>query len=486
LLLYFLKYNIILRRKNQMKNFKKKIALLSALALAGTMLAGCGQAKEGDTTEATTTAAEGDATEASETTTVAATEAAATKNDGTTLTVMTWNTEFTGFVRDYYLKDHPLPDGVTYNPVEFGVGGGDASQYFDQYMDSGKDLDLFCLEADWALTYLNSDKTTSLEAIGIKESELDGQYSYTKDLGRDSSGVLKAATFQACPGGYAYRSDLAEKYLNVKTPDEMQAKVKDWDTFLASAKTVKEASGGKTKMTASLGGVWQVFASSRNTPWVVDNKLVITEEVTDFLNLAKTMVDEGYVDPNIVQWTDSWLPLGTSDATMGYFVSTWGIGDVIIGPAAGGKGGATWGKWAVTEGPQAFYWGGTWIAPSSTCDNADLVADIIRYFCVNEDSMKAFAIGSNSFVNNKSVMQAIIDEGSGKVENLGGQDPNPIWLKNADKIDLSFMSEYDGEIKKALNTAYTSYVNGETDYDGTIELFKDQVAQNITTLDWDE
>ena len=190
-----------------MKNFKKKIALLSALALAGTMFAGCKKDEPAaeTTTAATTTAAADDATTtaADGDVTTAAAPVASLPNTGDKLTVMTWNTEFTDFVQNYYLKDNKLPDGVTYNPVTFGVGGGDASTYFDQYIESGEDLDLFCLEADWALTYLNSDKTTSLESIGIAESELDGQYSYTKDLGRDSSGVLKASTFQACPGGYS-------------------------------------------------------------------------------------------------------------------------------------------------------------------------------------------------------------------------------------------------------------------------------------------
>ena len=107
------------------------------------------------------------------------------------------------------------------------------------------------LEADCFDT-LNSDKTTSLETIGIKESELDRWYSYTKDLGRDSSEFLRRQ-HSDLPRWLHHLSDLAKKYLNVKTPDEIWAKVKDWDTLLASARPVREASNGKTKMTASLG-----------------------------------------------------------------------------------------------------------------------------------------------------------------------------------------------------------------------------------------
>ena len=67
-------------------------------------------------------------------------------------------------VKKYYCKDKGWTDngdgtfskdGVTLNVVAHGVGGGEASQYYDQYFDSGKDLDLYCAEADWALNYLS-------------------------------------------------------------------------------------------------------------------------------------------------------------------------------------------------------------------------------------------------------------------------------------------------------------------------------------------
>ena len=35
------------------------------------------------------------------------------------------------------------------------------------------------------------------------------------------------------------------------------------------------------------------------------------------------------------------------------------------------------GGWAATEGPQGFYWGGTWITAAAGTDNPTLVADII-------------------------------------------------------------------------------------------------------------
>ena len=83
-----------------MKNFKKNIALLSAIALAGTMLAGCGTKA---TTEETTTAAAGDTTTAAGDTTTAAADAAAdttaaapAEDTGKVLKICGWNQEFQG------------------------------------------------------------------------------------------------------------------------------------------------------------------------------------------------------------------------------------------------------------------------------------------------------------------------------------------------------------------------------------------------------
>ncbi|MGN0667410.1 MAG: carbohydrate ABC transporter substrate-binding protein [Huintestinicola sp.] len=470
-----------------MKNLKKTLAMISAVLMAGSVFAACGGSS---TTSETTPAANGgaDTTAAADggADTVADGGAAETPAEGgeaasggSTLTVMTWNTEFLEMVENYYLKDHPLPDGVTWNPVTFGVGGGEVSSYYDNYFASGEDADLFCLEADWAMNYLDKDDITApLSSVGIDESELAAQYDYTKAIGKSSNGTLKGITWQAAPGGFAYRADLAEKYLDAKSVDEVQAKLNNWDNFLAAAKTLQE---NGVAICPTLGGVWQVFSSSRSQPWVVDNKLVVTDEVSQFMNLANQLVQNKYT-LNYDQWTPEWYAAGQTDDVFGYFVSTWGIGDTIIGQAAGGQGGATWGKWALCEGPQAYYWGGTWLATSPKTDNADLVADIMRYFCVNEDSMKSYALASGDFLNNKSVMQSIVDEGINSNENLGGQDQFAIWLKNADGINLSFMSAYDKDVKSALETAYKAYAAGEQDYDTAINTFKDGVATSLPSV----
>lgn len=480
-----------------MNKLKKTLALIATLAMATTVFAGCGGSTDEPSTggDTTTTAAPADdnketkATEdGGEDDTKAGgedTPAAEAKlpSDGTTLTIMSWNTEFGDMVEKYYLKDNPLPSGVTLDVVAHGVNGGEASTYYDNYFSSGSDIDLYCVEADWALNYLgNADLAAPLEDVGLSESEFSNQYGYTLDIGRDENGVLKGVSWQAAPGGFAYRSDLAETYLGVKTPDEMQAKVSDWDKFLATAAEVSEASSGKTALTTTVGGLWQVFSSNRDSAWVVDNKLVVDESCKTFMNLVKEMSDKKYVT-DITQWSSdgSWIAAGQTDNTMGYFVSTWGIGATILESAAGGEGGATYGNWSLCVGPTDYYWGGTWLVASPKCDNANLVADIIRYFTVNEDSMEAYALASSDFVNNKKVMDKIVADGSNTNANLGGQDQFAVFVEAADKIDLNgVITKYDSECKQAFQAAYEDYIKGTyASVDDAIAGFKSNAGAKL-------
>ena len=102
-----------------------------------------------------------------------------------------------------------------------------------QLFNDGGDLDVYFCEADWALKYINDDnRTLALSKLGLGDKDFANIYSYTDEIGKDSNGVRKGVSWQAAAGGFAYRADLAEEYLGVKSPEEMQAKIDDWDLFV--------------------------------------------------------------------------------------------------------------------------------------------------------------------------------------------------------------------------------------------------------------
>jgi len=483
-----------------MNKLKRTLALVATLAISATAFVGCGDDKSSSSSSSSSSSESSSESSAAETSAAESTADNSTASTGSfeykgslptggdKMTVLCW----TGDDLDVMLKTWEAAEGVDASKVNFKnfqVGGGEAAAQYDQYFLGGEDVDMLMVEADWALKYINDDTATApLEQLGFSDQDFADQYAYTQEVGRatagKNAGKLVGTSWQAAPGGWCYRTDLAETYLGVKTPDEMQAKVSDWDAFQATAKEVMEKSGDKkTALTTTLGGIWQAFAANRTTPWVKDNKLAVDDFCNTFVTLAKNMRDNGYVT-EANQWTDEWYAAGQTDDTMGYFVSTWGFGDAILNTAAGGEGGATYGKWNVCVGPTPYFWGGTWACVSPKTDNADMVASFMNYFTVNKDSMKAYALAKPDYVNNMKAMQEIVDEKSNSNPLLGGQDQFAVLHEGAQKINLNgLITPYDATIKTAFLDAVNAYCAGETkDEAACIDDFKNRVAESVTDI----
>ena len=415
---------------------------------------------------------------------------------GDTFTVAAWNADDVPFLiaqwkgLDYKSIQDDLAndavDGIKF--INFGVGGGDASEKYDNLFKSGDDLDVYFCEADWALKYINDDeKTLPLADLGLGDSDFANIYSYTDEIGKSSDGVRKGVSWQAAAGGFQYRSDLAQEYLGVTSPEEMQAAIGDWDKFVEAAQTVSEKSSGKTALADTLGGMWQAYACGRTTPWVVDNALQIDDFCKEFADTAKALWDCGGVTKN-GQWTDEWTAAGTNDTCMGYFVSTWGFGGFAL-DAAGGEGGATYGKWAVCQGPQPFFWGGTWIVVNPKTDNGEEARDFIISATSNEDQMSTYAVNKPEYVNNSKVMDDLISSNTVFNEkitnNLGGQNFYAELADNAKTIDFNgLITPYDATIKTDfINVVKEQYLEGGASWDDTVEAFKDKIAEDVTAID---
>lgn len=489
-----------------MNTLKRTLALVATLAMSATAFASCGDSKDSSSSEAskaeTTTAASNedgdDAEEPTEATPEESTGelAANVKTGGDTFTVAAWNADDVPFLIAQWkglsfdsIKDdlaNDAVDGIKF--INFGVGGGQASEKYDNLFTSGDDLDVYFCEADWALKYINDDsKTLPLADLGLGDADFANIYAYTDEIGKSTSGVRKGVSWQAAAGGFQYRSDLAEQYLGVTSPAEMQAKIGNWSDFVTAAKTVAEQSGGKTALADTLGGMWQAYACGRTTPWVVDNTLQIDAFCEDFANTAKELWDCGGITKN-GQWTDEWTAAGTNDTCMGYFVSTWGFGGFAL-DAAGGEGGATYGKWNVCQGPQAFFWGGTWIVVNPATDNGDLARDFIISATSTESQMSAYAVAKPEYVNNSKVMDDLISSNTVFNEkitnNLGGQNFYAELADNAKSIDFNgLITPYDATIKSDfLDAVKTTYLDAGESWDATVEAFKDKIAEDVTAID---
>ncbi len=487
-----------------MNTLKRTLALVATLAMAATAFASCGDKNDSSAATSDNTAANsGDNSTPDVPAESTGQIADSVGKGGDTFTVAAWNADDVPFLIAQWkglsfdsIKDDLANDKVSgIKFINFGVGGGDAAEKYDNLFTSGDDLDVYFCEADWALKYINDDsKTLALTDLGLGDSDFANMYKYTEEIGKSSSGIRKGVSWQAAAGGFYYRSDLAEQYLGAKTPAEMQEKIGDWTKFVDAAKTVSEQSGGKTALADTLGGLWQAYACGRTTPWVKDNTLQIDSFCEEFANTAKELWDCGGITKN-GQWTPEWTAAGTNDTCMGYFVSTWGFGGFAL-QATGhdeeaGIEGETYGKWAVCQGPTPFYWGGTWIVVNPKTDNGEEARDFILSATSNEDQMSKYAVAKPEYVNNSAVMDSLISSNTVFNEtitnNLGGQNFYAELAENAKNINFNgLITPYDATIKTAfIEAVKDNYLDGGKSWDDTVEAFKDKIAEQVTAINVD-
>lgn len=372
---------------------------------------------------------------------------------------------------------------VSFLDLDCGSGSR-ASERYDAYFASGEDIDLYFVEGDWGYKYINDDsRTAPLEDLGFSENNFKDCYSYTVEVGKATAGVnsgkMVGAAWQACPGAFAYRFDLAKQYLGVTTPEEMQEMISDWDKFTAAAFEISGKSDGKVALADSVQGMFNAYSQSRTTPWVVDNRLMLDDSCEAFAQNAKKLWENGGVS-HIAQWDNGWLDSGAKGSTMGYFVSTWCVGDSVLGQASSKSSG----KWNLVQGPSPYFWGGTWMVVNPATDNAEEIQSFIYNSCANTDAMLEFAIESGEFVNNIPVMQMLCENGYGSdraMRIFGGQNYLEAFNANALAIDnRGLLTPYDTDIKNTfIEVLWKEYLNGSSSYADVVKEVSDQMSNNF-------
>ena len=492
-----------------MKKFKKAMALSLALAM-GLSLVACGdKEEEKETTTAATTeaATEAETTEeatgdASETEAVE-TEAPDFSNDGKVLNIQCWNDEFANRLKDHYPGYEPNdPDDATAGgkigdiEVKFTVTPSDDNAYqnnLDAILPDNADaaddekVDLFLVEADYALKYVNTPLAMPVADLGIDvDKELANQYQYTKDIVTDEDGNLKGVSWQGCPGVLIYARDIATDVLGSDDPDTVQEAVKDWDTFNETAKKMNEKG---YQITSTVNDTYRTFSNNVSSPWVVDGKISVDDNIKKWVEMSKEQVDAGYTGTGDL-WSDDWSKGFAADGKVFcYFGPAWLI-NFSMGAVDNGEneddGSRTFaGGWGATTGPQGFYWGGTWICAANGTDNPALVADIIRKMTTDEEVMTEIVKDDNDFVNNKPAMEAAATDDSFAFKPLGGQNPLAMFCEGAEKIDLSNLSEYDQGCNESFQAAMKDYFEGNVDsYDEALENFYKSVSEKYPELSY--
>ena len=470
---------------------KKVLSTLLATAMVASILAGCGGSAEAPAPAAEAPAATEEAAPApaAEEEAPAAEEAEAPAADeGKVLNIYAWNEEFKSRITDHYANYEEVD--ATHGKigdvdVVWNITPSDDNAYQNnldatllKQADAAADdkIDLFLVEADYALKYVDTDYTMAMTDLGITDADLADQYKYTQTIVKDSSGRIKGSSWQACSAGLIYNREIAKEVLGADDPDSVQAAVSDWAKYKETAKKMADAG----YVMCSVNDTYRVYSNNVSGKWVQDNKIVVDKNLENWVNDSKELVD-AKAENTYDLWGDDWAKGKKPEGKIFcYFGPAWFFNFCLDADQEGTV--ANNGGWGYVVGPQSFFWGGTWICAAAGTDNASLVKDIILTMTTDKAVLKDIAQKDADCVNSKTVLAELSSDDSGNLALLGGQNPYKMLADGAEKIDLSNLSAYDQGCNEELQAAMKNYFEGNATYEEALDLFYKAVIEKYPEL----
>ena len=467
---------------------KKVITGLLALTMAAGTLAGCGSTASSGNSSAGGTE----------------TASASGGDEGKVINIYSWNDEFRERLEAVYpeveetSKDGTvttLKDGTEIhwiiNPNQDGVYQQKLDEALLKQADTSADdkVDIFLSETDYVFKYTDKDADVAmpLKDLGIDpDKDLADQYDFTRTTASDSDGVQRGSTWQCCPGLLVYRRDIAQDVFGTDDPAAVGEKVKDWDTLKATAEELK-AKGYYTF--ASYADTFRLYGNSISESWVQpgDTTVKVDPQIMNWIDNSKEWLDAGYLNPTVKgQWNDDWNKAMSSQSNVfAFLLPAWGI-DFVLNPNWDGDAGA----WAVTNPPQEYNWGGSYIHAATGTDNPEHAKDIILAMTADKDTLLKISKDYSDFTNTKSGMQeAATDDANFSSEFLGGQNAFQYFAPVAENIKIAPLSAYDQGCVELIQNSFSDYFQGEVDFDKAKANFETAIKErypDITQVEWPE
>ena len=394
------------------------------------------------------------------------------EGEGKVFHIYAWNEEFKGFFEKYYT----VPEGIE---VVWTIVPNEGTQYQDALdlalmnQDSAaadEKVDMFLAEADYILKYTNSEYTQDIKALGV--TDFSNTYSYTVEAASDAAGTVKGVSFQCCPAGMIYRRSIALDVLGTDDPEEVQAAVADWAKFDEVA--AKAAEKGYL-MTSSYAEDYRVFSNNTSSPWVDANgNLQIDPAIQTWMDQAEEYVSKGYTLTSGV-WDAQTTEQAAKDGKAFCFFGPAWYYNFCMGPAFGddavAAGTDTVGDWALCEGPQAFFWGGTWLLAATGSDNPTMVADVMNAFINNEEICENLIKNEAQFTNNQAVNNKYAEDPDFGNKYLGGQNDTAVFAKGAKNIKFQNQTIYDQGCNESIQTYFVEYLQGNVTKEEALSNF---------------
>lgn len=401
---------------------------------------------------------------------VAFSSAQSQKFKGRTLTIITFASEFKdqGFVADF--------EKLTGAKVELQIVPNE--NYENKMMPllkTGQGVpDVFTGEAGYVREYVDAGYWEALNKAPYNAKTKD-MFPYAVEMATNKKGELTALTWQTTPGGWFYRRSMAKKYFGTDDPAEVAKLFATWDKVLETAEIIKTKSGGKDFLFSGLGdGFSRIFTSNRGAPWVnAKNEFTIDKAIYDYFTMAKKFRDNGY-DAKLADWSGPFFDsMNSTPDKANVFVygwPTWGLHFVLNGQKNSN------GDWGMVAAPKPFFWGGTWMGIYKKSPNKDMAWEFISMLTQNKKYMEDYARRSGDFLSDRTVVEKLAPEFTGKAAALGPKDNHfDFFAKQVKFINGKTITSEDRPIMQMVNTVLNEYLDGKKTLDQAMADLKARV-----------
>jgi multiple sugar transport system substrate-binding protein len=436
------------------EKMKRALSVLLIGMTAVSMLGGCGSTKN----------AASSSSSVDETTAAAGSSTKANADYKGTLEVWGWTTDpeyqVTAFEKAY--------PNVKVNYTQIGT---DYDTKIQTVIENGtKGPDVFYSDVKNVKYYIDADAWENLSAAPYNADTSD-EVPYCKEVASDADGNVRALTYQATPGGFWYKRDLAKKYLGTDDPAEVSKMLSTMDGLMDAAEKIKTGSGDKTHMFAGTNDLW-TFANYgyRTSPWVTDGNFTMDPYISDFFDLAKKVRDNDY-DAKLTWWSDEWIASTSNDSVFGYCLPTWGLEYVIQTGAPNSKG-----NWGLASMPKSYFNGGSFLGIYKGSKNKDLAWLYVNFVGTNKDFLTQFVKDKSDYTSSVSVNEAVSKDYTN--DWCGGQNTMEYFNSQLESINTKIVTKYDDTIGNLLMNNVNLYLDGTLTKDAAIAQFKDDVSTN--------
>ena len=398
---------------------------------------------------------------------------------GKVFNIYAWNEEFKGFFEKYY----KVPEGVKVNWIINPSDNGVYQQKLDEALlnqdkaTADEKIDMFLAEADYIGKYVDSAYTMDVSSFGFKNA--DTQYEYTVKAASDANGVCKGVSFQCCPAAVIYRKSIAKDILGTDDPAEVQAAMDSWEKFNALAAKAKEKG---YYMTASFAETFRAFSNNCTMPWVdKDNKLQFDPQITAWMDQTENFIKNGYTLTAGVWDEEKTNQMFKDGKTFCFFGPAWYY-NFCMNNAMDPENGCV-GDWRIVKGPQAYFWGGTWLLAAAGSDNTEMLKDIFETFTVNEEVCTNLVKNENQYPNNTKIVEKFAkDESYGNTAILDGQNDIAIFAELAKDIKWENHTNYDQLLNEGLQNKLQEFYRGSVDKETAMKNFYQYVKETYPNI----